>query len=267
MEQQKKGACVLFRTIVEAAKEMDKDEALELLLTYADYALGDTDEIRTDNKYVRLILNQTIPALQASERRRQSQIENGPKGKELGGGVGRPKKGETQEEYQKRVTDWKESKKPLKTPKNPIGDNINENPSKPLKTPQGVTTFENPVKNPVFEKTALECPQNPSKPLDVDVEVDVEKEIDLSKEININKEITKEEFIKNLEILCYKFINKHPDFNYMLDEETFLEFYYDNVVNFQRYVNEQLKTYLTIKDTVLLILGTAQEYQETSTLD
>lgn len=148
MEQQfKKDACVLFRTIVEAAKEMEKDEALEMLLAYADYALGDTEEIVTNNKYIKLILNQVVPALNAAERRYQAAVENGIKGKDAGKKGGRPRKGETKEEAYKR-----------------------RNPSK---TPE-----ETPVSS--IEKT-------PVKPLEVDVDaevdVDIEKEVSVDKDI------------------------------------------------------------------------------------
>lgn len=226
MDQQRKPSCVLFRTIVEAAKEMNKEEALELLLTYADYALGDTEEIETDNKYIKLILKQTIPALIAAENRYAQAVENGKKGKEHGKKGGRPKKGETKEEaYERR------------------------NPSK---TPEQ-TPVETPENN--YEKT-------PVKPHDVDIDKDVsvDKEEDVYIDNSIDKEKDSfEEFSLQLKNLCLAFIRKHHDYNYLLDEESFKDYYYDNIVRFQLFVNEQLKSSITIKDCVLLLLGYANE--------
>lgn len=191
MEQQKKDACLLYRTIVEAAKEMEKDEALELLLAYADYALGDTDEIRTDNKYIRLILKQVVPSMKAADNRYRAAVNNGNKGKESGkngGGIGRPKKGETKEDYQKRVEEWKQSKNPQKNPQN-SSDNV--------------SSYNNPVitpdNNPVFEKTPSQAIQNPQKnpqDVDVDVEVDAEEDKDIYLE-NKDTEYYLKEFLNN----------------------------------------------------------------------
>lgn len=179
LQNEKRKSCILFKSIVDAAKELDKDQALELLLTYADYGLGETIDLDNCSKIVKLILMQNIEALDAADRRYQASKMNGPKGKENGGGVGRPRKGETPEEYQKRVEEWKRSKNPQETPKNPQVVSCTETPAKPQENPDN-----NPIKNPVIQKTPLECPQNPQKPLNVDVDVDayVDAEVDVAED-------------------------------------------------------------------------------------
>ena len=160
---------MLYRTIVEAAKEMEPAEALELLLTYADYALGDTDEIKTDNKYIGLIIKQVVPSLNAAENRYQAAVENGKKGadagKEKGGGIGRRRKDETPEEYQKRVEEWRTQKTPSKTPR---------------------ITPQNPQNN--LEKR--NTPKPPENPQDVDVDVDIDVYVDNSLDNILNTKDT-----------------------------------------------------------------------------
>lgn len=175
-QTEKRKSCILFKSIVDAAEELDKDQALELLLTYAHYGLGETIDLDKCSKIVRLILMQNIEALNAADRRYQASKLNGPKGKENGGGVGRPRKGETPEEYQKRVEEWKRSKNPQETPKNPQVVSCTETPAKPQENPDN-----NPIKNPVIQKSPLECSQNPQKPLNVDAYAyaDVYAEVDV----------------------------------------------------------------------------------------
>ena len=175
---EKRKSCILFKSIVDAAEELDKDQALELLLTYAHYGLGETIDLDKCSKIVRLILLQNIEALNAADRRYQASKLNGPKGKENGGGVGRPRKNETQEEYQKRVEEWKRSKNPQETPKNPQVVSCTETPAKPQENPDN-----NPIKNPVIQKSPLEYSQNPQKPLNVDVDVDAE--VDAYAEVDV----------------------------------------------------------------------------------
>lgn len=217
MDQQK-NSCLLYRTIVEAAKEMDKDEALELLLTYADYALGDTETIETDNKYIRLILKQVVPSLKAAENRYDAAVENGNKGKDYGkngGGIGRPRKGESQEDYQKRVEEWKKSKNPQNNPQR-VNEPVitSDNPQKPLNNP-----IITPVNNPVFEKTPLQAIQNPQKnPLDVDEAIDVEEDVYIEEAIAIEEEYKEENIVieKDKKYYVQLFLNYNNYFDYSL---------------------------------------------------
>lgn len=145
---------MLYRSIVDAAKELEPEEALELLLVWADYALGDTDKINTDNKYIRLILSQVVPSLDAAERRYAAAVENGKKGAEFGKLGGRPRKNP--------------SKTPVETPE-----------LSPVETPENVVGVSD-------EKTP-EKPQ--TKPQDVDVDVSVDVSLDI---INNNINNTKD---------------------------------------------------------------------------
>ena len=170
LQNEKRKSCILFKSIVDAAEELDNDQALELLLTYAHYGLGETIDLDKCSKIIRLILLQNIEALNAADRRYQASKLNGPKGKEYGKKGGRPRKGETPEEAYRR-------RNPQETPKNPQTVSCTETPAKPQENPDN-----NPIKNPVIQKSALECSQNPQKPLnvDVDAEVDAYAEVDVA---------------------------------------------------------------------------------------
>lgn len=237
MGQQKKDGCVLFRTVLEAAEELNEKEALELLTTYAHYALGDTVDLDKSSQIVRITIKQLVPALEAAERRYLAARENGMKGKEAGkekgGGLGRPKKGETPEEYQKRVEEWRAQKTPSKTPEKP-----------PVNTNQ----------------------KPPENPLEVEEEVDIEKEEyteeDIDKELYIDKykNLTWEEYLK-------LFINKHKDFNYDLDFSVFTLTYRKPLEDYQRFLlektgNEYPIEYLTFQLTYYGTFGRVFEYNE-----
>lgn len=232
--QNEKKACVLFRSVVEAAEELERDEALELLLTYAHIGLGDAVDLDNCSKVVRLILKQNIESLGAAERRYAAACENGPKGaeagKENGGGIGRPRKGETKEEYQKRVEEWKMTKTPSKTPEKPP---VNTNQKPP----------ENPLEEEVEEEVYVEVEK---KEYDKDKE-----EIYVEKNSNTKKEkLSEEEFIYILNYACRKFIDRHKDYNYSLENEFFKENYFENVHNLQVFVNEKYSWNLTIDDYI-----------------
>ena len=277
MEQlEKKKSCVLFRSVVEAAEELDINEALELLLNYAHLGLGDEVDLDKCSKTVRLILKQNVESLDAAERRRQTAIENGNKGKDSGKKGGRPRKGETKEEaYQRR--------NPQETPKNPQYSSIKN----PQETP----------KNPQYSSI-----KNPQKPLDVDVyveedvyaEVEEEKEVDkkvitttgtteitnTKKEetmrvepikenssvfdeeernfitvVEENKPCTKEE-LKNIYLNSFgEFMSNHPNLNYGLlmlnQEDSFYVCYMDLVNELIRKIDEEAHRNIS-KDDVLI---------------
>lgn len=222
---EQKDATLVFRSVLEAAEELDRDEALELLLSYIHLGLGDEINLDSCSKVVRLILKQNVASLVAADNRHRNAVENGKKGKdsgikgkEHGKKGGRPRKGETPEEaYERR---------------------------NPPKTPQ-----ETPV--PPFNEntgTSIEDNQNPPKtPLKEEGEEEYEKDKELYKEYNY------EEFSNTLKELCYKFIRKHGDYNYLLDADSFKNHYYDNACRFQRYLNEQLNTDISIEDCCYMI--------------
>lgn len=208
-----KDACVLFRTIVDAAEELETNEALELLLSYAHLGLGDEVDLDTCSKVVRLILKQAIPALTAAERRYAAAVENGNKGKEAGkekgGGVGRPKKDETPEDYQKRVDEWRAQKTPRITPEKP-----------PMNTEQ------KPPENPLEVEEELEA------------EEEVEKKVEINKEVKIEKEYSFEELLK-------RFIEKHNDYDYNLTVEQFSSTYHQSLGMFQNYLSSKNRIMLS----------------------
>lgn len=72
---------------------------------------------------------------------------------------------------------------------------------------------------------------------------------------------TKEECDKTLDRYVQAFIREHPDFNYLLDISSFQEHYYDYVVRLQLFLKDNLGGDISIKDTCLLILGAAENYQ------
>ena len=136
--QNEKTTCILFKTLFDAAlklvEEGQKDVALDVFLSYGKYAFGYTDGVEADSLMSELLVKQNVPSLDAADRKYEIALMRGEKGKENGGGVGRPRKGETKEEYQKRVDEWKTLKNPQKTlDKNPV---IEKSPSEGLQNPQ-----------------------------------------------------------------------------------------------------------------------------------
>lgn len=158
LQNEKKNACVIFRSVYEAALELDKEQALELLLTYIGAGLGENINLDECSQVVRLILKQNLAYLTAAERRYKAACENGKKGKDAGKKGGRPKKGETKEEaYERRNP----SKTPDETPVIPI----EETPVKPLEkekeyekdkekeyTKETIITKEDKYKNLTWEE-------------------------------------------------------------------------------------------------------------------
>ena len=80
-----------------------------------------------------------------------------------------------------------------------------------------------------------------------------------NKEIEYNKELSFEEFTEELKKLCYLFINKHSEYNYLLDVDCFKNNYFENVYKFQRYVNNELNREISIDDYCLLLLNYANQ--------
>ena len=236
---EKRKSCILFKSIVDAAKELDKDQALELLLTYADYGLGETIDLDNCSKIVKLILMQNIEALNAADRRYQASKTNGPKGKENGGGVGRPRKEETPEEYQKRVEEWRRSKNPQETPKNPQVVSYTETPAKPQENPDN-----NPIKNPVIQKTPLECPQNPQKPLNVDAEVDVDVEVYVEDENDVYVEEEKD---------IDAYVDNDKDINLEEDKDIYVE-NKDTEYYLKSFLNNPTKDYSCLLNNITFFL-------------
>lgn len=231
MEQQlyeQKDATLVYRSVLEAAEELDKDEALELLISYIHLGLGDEINLDECSKVVRLILKQNVASLIAADNRHKAAVENGLKGKdsgikgkEYGKKGGRPRKNETPEEAYKR-------RNPAKTPQ---------------ETP--VSCFNNSIED--TQLNAIESTQNPAKtPLKEEEEVYVEVE---KKEYDKEKEINKEDKYKNLtwEEYLKLFINRHSSFNYDLDFSIFTMTYRETLEAFQRFLLEKTGNIISIE--------------------
>lgn len=107
-----KTTSIFYLSLFEAAErfyEKDPATALEIYHSFFKYAFCRTEEVETDNEIAELIVKQTIASLNASDERYAQAVINGDKGKEFGilgkeyGKLGgRPRKGETREEYWER---------------------------------------------------------------------------------------------------------------------------------------------------------------------
>jgi len=107
-----KTTSIIYRSLVEAAErfyEKDPATALEIYRSFCRYAFCFTEDVETDNEIAELIVKQNVESLNAADRRYATAVNNGDKGKEYGvlgkeyGKLGgRPRKGETREEYWER---------------------------------------------------------------------------------------------------------------------------------------------------------------------
>lgn len=127
-----KTTSIIYRSLVEAAErfyEKDPATALEIYRSFCRYAFCMTEDVETDNEIAEIIVRQNIESLNAADERFANAVKNGNKGKDYGvmgkeyGKLGgRPRKGETREEYWERKR--KESEEtPPKTPLNPGFEN------------------------------------------------------------------------------------------------------------------------------------------------
>lgn len=146
-EKKEKQGFVMYNSFLEAAEEFSEEELngndfREYILMLRDYAMYGLEK-KSENNAVNALFKIAKPNLNASVKRYEQCIENGTKGAEFGKLGGRPRKGETKEEYQKR----KEGENPNKTPNRGIIEtplNINEKtPIKPLNINNNINNKEN----------------------------------------------------------------------------------------------------------------------------
>ena len=107
----------MYNSFLEAAELLGDKEFRECVLKLRDFALYG-DDVSSDDPVVEAILRMAKPNIDAAAARYQRCVENGNKGKEHGREGGRPRKGETKEEYDER-------KRALKTPRKPLNDDAN----------------------------------------------------------------------------------------------------------------------------------------------
>ena len=115
------------------------------------------EDVHSDDKDVDIILRMAKPVMNSASRRYQEAVENGTKGKEHGIKGGRPRKGETRDEYDARRLERARS----------VSEG-GENPQKPLDTDIDIDT---------------------EKEIDIEIkkDIDVKKEKDIDKEMEIKK--------------------------------------------------------------------------------
>lgn len=125
-----KTTSIFYLSLFEAAErfyEKDPATALEIYHSFFKYAFCRTEEVETDNEIAELIVKQTVASLNASDERYAKAVINGDKGKEYGilgkeyGKLGgRPRKGETREEYWERKRKESEENPPKNPPLSPV---------------------------------------------------------------------------------------------------------------------------------------------------
>lgn len=101
---------VMYASFLEAAEQLEADAFKECVLKLRDYALFG-EEVNSKHPVVNAILTMAKPNINAAAARYQRCVENGSKGKEYGSLGGRPRKGETKEDYDARK--GKTPRKPL----------------------------------------------------------------------------------------------------------------------------------------------------------
>lgn len=110
---------VMYNSFLEAMEFLNDSEFRECILKLRDFAIYG-DDVSSDSPLVEAILRMAKPNIDAAAARYQRCVENGNKGKEHGREGGRPRKGETKEEYDER-------KRASKTPRKPLNDDVENN--------------------------------------------------------------------------------------------------------------------------------------------
>ena len=164
ISEERKKAFVVFASTYEAAvNHLTLEQMGELFLKMGRYSLNG-DDVHSDTPMVDVILKMTIPNMDAAERRHQAAIENGKKGKDNGGGIGAPRKGETKEEYQARLLEWKKSQEVSNNPQEPLNNNTNINTDRKINTDNDIEIKK-------------------------DTDIEIKKDIETNKEINDNTNV------------------------------------------------------------------------------
>ncbi|MBR1488987.1 MAG: hypothetical protein IJ603_08960 [Bacteroidales bacterium] len=121
MDGNERQSFVMYASFLEAAENLEPAAFKECILKLRDYALYGQDVLSRD-PVVNIILTMAKPNLNAAAARYQRCVDNGKKGKEHGSKGGRPRKGETREEYD--IRRGKTPRKPLDVDEN---EKVNEN--------------------------------------------------------------------------------------------------------------------------------------------
>lgn len=135
-----KDSFVIYKNFAEASRKLPAEQFKEYYELVFDYVFNGIQP-KTDNIAIDMLLVSCLPMIDRSINNYEHNKENskyGVLGKKYGNLGGRPRKGETKEEYQTRKESEKPPKTPFKgdndltdkkTPKNPlnVNDNVNEN--------------------------------------------------------------------------------------------------------------------------------------------
>ena len=122
MDGNERQSFVMYASFLEAAEGLEPAAFKECVLKLRDYALYGQD-VPSKNPVVNIILTMAKPNLDAAAERYQRCVENGKKGKEHGRKGGRPRKGESRDEYLER-------KRRTETPRKPLDENEKEDGNK-----------------------------------------------------------------------------------------------------------------------------------------
>ena len=163
IEEERKKAFVVFASTYEAAKYLSLEQKGELFEKLGAYSL-EGKEVHSNNPMIDVILKMTIPNMDAAERRHQTAIENGAKskGKDFPN-IGRPRKGETREEYDaRRMERVRNLEEGAENPQKPLNKDIDTNTDRDI---------------------------DKKKEIDIDryKNTDVKKDKDKNNKINVNK--------------------------------------------------------------------------------
>ena len=173
-ENQDKQSFVMYASFYDAAMGLNDEDFREYILALKDYALYGI-EYTSQNTMVNGLLMMAQPLLEAAAKRREKQVKNG----EYGILGGRPRKGETAEEYKARKA---------KTRKNPMGfqtETLNVNANVDV---EGKVDVE---ENRDVDLNVKEN-ENWYENADVDVKADADEETGIIKETNVkNNRISK----------------------------------------------------------------------------
>lgn len=122
-EERKKAFLVYASTYEAAVKHLSLEQMGELFLKLGKYSLEGDTEVESENPLIDILISNAKPLMESAEERHQRAIENGKKGgekgKENGGGIGRPRKNESKEDYNARTAEWRKTRDE-KPPKNPL---------------------------------------------------------------------------------------------------------------------------------------------------
>ena len=173
-----KESFVMYGSFLKAAECLNGEDFKECILLLRDYALYG-EESESENPIVNTILIMAKPNIKAATDRYLRCVENGKKGRDYGKDGGRPRKGESLEEYHER-------KRQLKTPRKPLNDDEDEDEKITVKdkekdnwikgVPSGQGTSRVPTPKFVPSSISIECSNHSERTAGASNTADAEQE-------------------------------------------------------------------------------------------